>query len=127
MARILLVEDNEDDRSLFRMVLKRAQVDIELVEAVDGIEAMEILAGDPLPALVLLDLHMPRLDGFEVLRRIRADERLAGLTVMILSSTDENADIRRARARGANGFVSKPTGFGGWDEVIVRIARNVAG
>ncbi|MCP4808723.1 MAG: response regulator [Proteobacteria bacterium] len=124
MARILLVEDNEDDRALFRMVLSRHGVEVDLVEARDGVEALEILAKDPLPALVLLDLHMPRLDGFAVLKKIRADERLAGLNVMILTSSDENADMRRARARGANGFLSKPTGFGGWDEVIVRIARN---
>lgn len=124
MAHILLIEDNEDDRALFQMVLRRSDVDVELDIAKDGVEAMARLALDPLPSLVLLDLHLPRMDGFEVLKRIRADERTQGLTVMILSSSDETNDIRRARARGANGYVTKPNGFSGWDDVLIRIARN---
>jgi CheY-like chemotaxis protein len=76
--------------------------------AVDGPQALELLAQDPLPQLVLLDVMLPKIDGFEVLRRIRADARTRDLPVIMVTSFSRDEDAARARALGANGYIVKP-------------------
>lgn len=113
---ILLVEDDADDVALTVRTFNKMHVANEIVVVRDGIEALDWLfsrgqyAGRHavLPQLVLLDLRLPLLDGLEVLRAIRADERTRALPVVILSSSEEDRDAISSYDRGANSFVSKP-------------------
>ena len=121
---ILLVEDNPNDIELTRRAMARHQIANELVVAHDGVEALEYLfgkAGDPLrrlPAVVLLDLKLPRVDGLEVLREIRASDRTRFLPVVILTSSNEERDIVDGYSLGANSYICKPVDFGQFSEAI---------
>lgn len=124
---ILLVEDNPDDEELTLLALEESNILNEVVVARDGVEALDYLfaAGryadrDPrrLPQLVLLDLNLPKLDGLEVLRRLRADPRTALLPVVILTSSGEEEDVIASYRCGANGYVRKPVDFNGFAEAI---------
>jgi two-component system response regulator len=117
---ILLVEDNPDDELLTLRALKKTGVQNEVVVAHDGVEALDYLfasgphAGrDPavMPQLILLDLKLPRVDGLEVLKRLRSDERTRLLPVVILSSSREQRDIHDSYGLGANSYVRKPVNF----------------
>lgn len=115
--RILLVEDNEDDVFLMRRALKTARLPLEISVAHDGQEAIDYLSGlgdfadrtkYPLPSLVLLDLKMPRRHGFEVLSWIRAEPTLKDLTVVVLTSSPEERDRKKASELGAHAYRVKP-------------------
>jgi len=117
---ILLVEDNPDDEALTLRALKRHNISNPVVLAHDGVEALDYLFGtgahagrDPseLPQVMLLDLKLPRLDGLEVLRRVRADARTRLLPVVILTSSKEESDVVRGYDLGANSYVRKPVDF----------------
>lgn len=117
---ILLVEDNPDDVELTLRAFERSKVVNEIVVARDGAEALEYLfatgshAGRALgamPEVVLLDLKLPKVDGLDVLRRIRADERTRRLPVVVLTSSNEERDVLRSYDLGANSFVRKPVDF----------------
>lgn len=107
---ILLVEDNPTDEKLTLRAFHKSGIANEIVVARDGVEALEhVLSPDrELPAIMLLDLNLPKLDGHEVLRRIRADERAKHLPVVILTASKEEEDITRSYALGANAYVRKP-------------------
>lgn len=124
---ILLVEDNPDDQALTLRALKQNRIANEVVIANDGVEAIEFLEGrgvsagrdvHELPAVVLLDLKLPRMDGLEVLRRIRADERTRLLPVVILTSSKEERDMVGGYALGANSYVRKPVDFVQFSEAV---------
>jgi len=115
---ILLVEDNPDDEFLTRDALRTGGILHDVVVARDGAEAVAWIftEGDasPLPRtpdLVLLDLKLPKMSGFDVLERIRSDERTKGLPVVILTSSSEHQDIQRSYHNGANSYVRKPVNF----------------
>ncbi|MBI4264657.1 MAG: response regulator [Acidobacteria bacterium] len=117
---ILLVEDNPDDVELTLRAFERSKLANDIIVARDGAEALDYLlatgahAGrDPaaLPEVVLLDLKLPKVDGLEVLQRIRADERTRRLPVVILTSSKEERDVLRSYDLGANSFVRKPVDF----------------
>ena len=117
---ILLVEDNSTDEKLTLRAFKKCNFANEVVVVRDGAEALDYLfatgphaARDPLelPSLVLLDLNLPRIDGREVLRRIRAGEHTALLRVVILTASREEEDVVRTYALGANAYVRKPVDF----------------
>ena len=116
---IVLVEDNPDDEELTLRALRKNNIANEVVVLRDGAEAVAYLVGGPgtpatgpLPAVVLLDLKLPKLDGLEVLQRLRATARTSRLPVVILTSSKEDRDIVEAYDRGANSFVRKPVDFG---------------
>ena len=113
MATILLVEDNPDDEELTRIAFEESNLANQLVVAHDGVEALEFLLDPqrPLPQMVLLDLKLPKLNGLEVLRRLRADERGKFLPVVILTSSDEERDLFDSYGLGANSYVRKPVDF----------------
>jgi two-component system, response regulator len=117
---ILLVEDNPSDVGLTKRALEKSRIVNELVVAEDGQETLDYFFGrDPLtgqkmnelPALVLLDLKLPKLDGLQVLRRIRADERTGRLPVVILTTSSEEDDIAQSYDLGANSYIRKPVDF----------------
>ena len=106
MNRILIVEDDADLVNLATHWLERAGYGVE--HAGDGAAALALLKNDPLPALVLLDVMLPKIDGFEVLRRIRADRRTTRLPVVMVTSFSRDKDATRAREIGANDYIIKP-------------------
>jgi two-component system response regulator len=117
---ILLVEDNPDDADLTRRAFLRAGLTQPLDVTEDGVEALDYLfargayskrAGEPLPALVLLDLKLPRLSGHEVLRQIRAHPSTRFLPVVILTSSDEEKDLLESYSHGCNSYVRKPVSY----------------
>lgn len=106
---ILLVEDNPTDEKLTLRAFKKSGIANEIVVARDGAEALARLGPEhELPAIMLLDLNLPKLDGHEVLRRLRADERTKLLPVIVLTASKEEEDIVRSYALGANAYVRKP-------------------
>ena len=117
---ILLVEDNPDDVALTLRALKKNNILNQVVVAEDGDKALEYLFGTgefagrnvkSLPAVVLLDLKLPKVDGLEVLRRLRADERTNLLPVVILTSSKEEQDVIAGYELGANSYIRKPVDF----------------
>jgi two-component system response regulator len=117
---ILLVEDNADDVELTLRAFRKSKVLNEIVVKRDGVEALDYLFSSgadaglhPSPSLevVLLDLKLPKVDGLEVLRRMRADERTRRTPVVVLTSSSEEKDIVRSYDLGANSFVRKPVDF----------------
>lgn len=113
---ILLVEDNEDDEALMILALRKGASATRIVVARTGEDAIVLLLGDDAqggmaPTLVLLDLNLPKIDGHEVLRRIRSDERTRYLPVVVFTSSNEDKDVAASYALGANSHVRKPVCF----------------
>ena len=124
---ILLVEDNPDDEALTRRALGKNNIQNEVVVARDGAEALDFLfctgayAGrdsGAVPEVVLLDLKLPKIDGLEVLRRLRADERTRLLPVVILTSSKEDQDLANGYRLGANSYIRKPVDFEQFVEAV---------
>jgi two-component system response regulator len=122
---ILLVEDNPDDEDLVMRSLRKANIANDVIVKQDGFEALEYLYGPEgvcesgeVPALVLLDLKMPRIGGIEVLLRIRQEPATQYLPVVILTSSSEDEDIVRSYASGANSYVRKPVDFAEFANVV---------
>lgn len=114
---ILLVDDNEDDLTMLRIAFKKAEFNVALQEVHEGVEAISYLNGDtiyadrnkfPLPAVVLLDLNMPRKTGFQVLEWVRNQELFKSTSVIILSASMRADDVSRAFDLGATSFLVKP-------------------
>jgi len=127
---ILLVEDNPDDEMLTVRALTKNKIVNDVDIARDGAEALDYLfctgayAGrdiGALPALVLLDLKLPKIDGLDVLRRIRSDERTRRLPVVILTSSKEQQDLMQGYNGGANSFIQKPVDFTQFMEVVRQV------
>ena len=117
---ILLVEDNASDEKLTVLAFKKCGIANQIAVERDGADALDYLFGTgkyagqptpPRPAIILLDLKLPRVDGLEVLRRIRADERTKLIPVIILTASKEDEDIVKSYSTGANAYVRKPVEF----------------
>ena len=124
---ILLVEDNPDDEALTLRALKKNNIANEVVVVRDGAEALDYLFGTGAfaaspragnPQVVLLDLKLPKVDGFEVLSRIRANPATELLPVVILTSSKEERDLAESYGRGANSYVRKPVDFNEFVEAV---------
>ena len=127
---ILLVEDNPDDELLTLRALKKNSVFNNVVVARDGAEALDYLFGEgayagrdtsDVPQLVLLDLKLPKVDGLEVLKRLRADERTRLLPVVILTSSREQQDLLDGYSHGANSYVRKPVDFAQFSRAVEQL------
>lgn len=128
MARkIVLVEDNPDDVELTRLALKKNLIMNEVIVLNDGVRALEYLlcTGDcaardihDKPAVVLLDINLPRINGVEVLQRLRNDERTRYLPVVILTSSDQEQDLVNAYKFGCNSYIRKPVKFDDFSEAV---------
>ena len=124
---ILLVEDNPDDVALTLRALKKNNIANEVIIAKDGVEALDYLFGegayasrDPtmVPAVILLDLKLPKVDGLEVLERLRKDERTKLAPVVVLTSSKEEQDLVRSYKLGANSYIRKPVDFIQFSEAV---------
>lgn len=120
---ILLVEDNPNDAKLTVHALEKSNLGNEIVVARDGAEALDYLFGtgayegrdtSVMPMIVLLDLKLPRVDGFEVLQRLRSEERTRFLPIVVLTSSREERDIIESYSLGVNSYVCKPVDFSGF-------------
>ncbi|CAH1748905.1 putative methanogenesis regulatory protein FilR2 [Thauera humireducens] len=129
---ILLVEDNPDDEALTLHAFSRNHITNPVVVVHDGVEAIDYLFGTGtyagrdlrvMPAVVLLDLKLPRIDGLEVLRRIRADARTTLLPVVVLTTSRETLDLQQAYNLGANSYIRKPVDFDRFQEVVALLGR----
>lgn len=127
LPAILLVEDNPDDVLLARRAVKKATLPVALKVVEDGDEAVAYLDGSgqfgdrdrhPLPALVLLDLKLPKRSGLEVLRWVRSQPALDTTPVVVLTSSSEDEDIQKAYALGANSYLQKPVAFNGLVQLL---------
>jgi CheY-like chemotaxis protein len=127
---ILLVEDNPDDEALTLRALRRNSICNELIVARDGVEALEWMFGtgphtgrrpEDIPSMILLDLKLPRIDGLEVLRRIRADERTRMAPVVILTSSREEQDMITGYSLGANSYIRKPVDFAQFVDAVKQL------
>ncbi|MCC5659368.1 response regulator [Nostoc sp. XA010] len=124
---ILLVEDNPDDEALTLRALKKNNIMNEVIVARDGVEALDYLFGkgvyadrdmSVMPNLILLDLKLPKMDGLEVLRHLRSDDRTKILPVVILTSSKEEQDLINGYSLGANSYVRKPVNFSQFSEAV---------
>lgn len=124
---ILLVEDNPDDEALAIRALKRHHISNEIVVAHDGVEALDYLFGVGVhigrdisirPSVILLDLKLPRMDGLEVLRRLREDETTKLLPVVVLTTSTEEQDMLSSYSLGCNSYIRKPVDFIQFSEAI---------
>jgi CheY-like chemotaxis protein len=129
MLRIALVEDNPADAQMFQMALNRSGVPVQITLLEDGLAALEYLtACSPQNAarpcdLVLLDLNLPRLSGFEVLETIRATQNLMTLPVIVMSGSSNPSEVERCYRAGANSYICKPTHF---EEILSTAAQFLA-
>lgn len=128
---ILLIEDNIDDERLTLRALRKNNIMNEVVVACDGQEAIDYLFGtgsftgrdlSVMPAVVVLDLKLPRLSGLEVLKRIRDDERTRRLPVVVLTSSEDSTQVEASYALGANSFIQKPTDPAEFSEMVLQVA-----
>ncbi len=127
---ILVVEDNPDDEALTLRALRKNRIKNEIIVARDGVEALDYLfatgkfaSREPgaVPQLILLDLKLPKVDGLEVLRKIRADKRTKLLPVVVLTSSNEEKDLVDSYSLGANSYVRKPVDFVQFSQAIEQL------
>jgi chemotaxis family two-component system response regulator Rcp1 len=127
-AVVLLAEDNPDHAYLTREAFQEARLRVELHHVETGDECMAFLRRQapyenaPRPDLILLDIHMPRMDGYEVMEAINADENLRSLTVVVLSTSSDLIDVDRMYALRCNSFLTKPVDFSQFAELIRKMA-----
>lgn len=128
---ILLVEDNPDDVFLTKRAFEKSHLLNEIIVARDGVEAIDYLFGTGayadrdmsiMPVLILLDLNLPKIDGIEVLRRIRADERTKLIPVVVLTTSKEQKDMIESYSLGANSYIRKPVDFNEFIEAVRQMA-----
>jgi CheY-like chemotaxis protein len=129
-VEILLVEDTPTDAELCIHSLKKHNLTNQLVWVKDGAEALDFLFArgaygtrgqDDHPKVVLLDLRLPKVDGLEVLRQVKADERLRAIPIVVLTSSKEDRDVAESYKLGANSFVSKPVEFDEFAEAVAKL------
>ena len=127
---IMVVEDNPDDEELTLRALRQAKIANEIVVTRDGNEALEFVFGtgqyagrnlDRMPAVVLLDLKLPKLNGLEVLKRLRSDPRTKLIPVVVLTSSSEDEDMLRSYQVGANSYVRKPVEFASFANAVSQL------
>jgi two-component system, response regulator len=129
VKKILLAEDNPKDVELTIEALKENNLGNHVVTVKDGVEVMEYLRGEGvyagrsngLPALLLLDIKMPRMDGIEVLKRLKSDENLKSIPVVMLTSSREEPDLRKCYELGANAYIVKPVNFQDFIDAVKQI------
>jgi CheY-like chemotaxis protein len=129
---VLIVEDSANDAELTLRALRGSVGTDRLRHVEDGVKALDVLfgadglasrAGATLPRMILLDLKLPRLDGHEVLRRVKSDERTRGIPVIVFTSSKEERDVNESYRLGANSYLVKPLGFEEYTTIVADAAR----
>lgn len=129
---IILIEDNKNDAELAIRALRKGKLDKNLIHLKNGAEALEFVFGlgkfegrdtRNQPKLILLDLKMPKVDGFEVLTQIKTNEVTKAIPVVVLTSSKEPLDIERAYSLGANSYIVKPVDFDQFSNVVTNLGR----
>jgi len=125
---ILLVEDDPGHARLIEKNLRRANITNDIVKATDGQQAVDYLFGNgrALALLVLLDLNMPVLDGYQVLERMKADERTKHIPVIMLTTTDDSREVSRCYELGCNVYITKPVDYGQFSDAIRKLGLFMA-
>lgn len=124
---VLIVDDDEDDRLFMEQAFKADSPYTHVYQAADGEQALDLLgSAQPLPDVVLLDLNMPGLSGFEVLKRLKQSAHCQSIPVVILTTSDALADQEQSRQLGATEFITKPTDYNGLNAIAERIRLRVA-
>ncbi len=128
---ILLIEDNIDDERLTLRALRKNNIMNEVVVACDGQEAIDYLFGSGsfsgrdmsvMPAVIVLDMKLPKLSGLEVLKRIRSDERTKRIPVVVLTANEDKSQVEEAYKQGANSYIQKPTDPAEFSEMVLQVA-----
>ena len=123
-AYVLLVEDNEDHAFLAIEAFKRGKLSVDVRHVENGVQCMKFLrkegeyADAPTPDFLLLDIHMPKMDGYAVIAAIRNDPRLLALPVVVMSTSSEDAGVRRMYELGCNSYIAKPVNFANFVELL---------
>lgn len=129
-VEILIVEDNPDDADLAIRALRKNRLVNHVVHLTDGVQAVDFLFGtgsylgrelSQMPRVILLDLKMPKLDGIQVLQRIKADPRTQAIPVVILTSSAEDPDVKKCYELGANSYIVKPVEFNNFSETVANL------
>ena len=123
---ILLVEDNPDDEKLTLRAMRLSEIPNVVVVARDGAEALEYIfqsVARRLPALILLDLKLPKVSGLEVLEKLRSDDRTKTLPIVVLTSSDEERDIQQSYLLGANSYIRKPVDFDEFTDSVRQLGQ----
>lgn len=124
---VLIIDDDEDDRFFMEQAFKTDSPSTQLYLAADGQQALDLLrSAQPLPDVVLLDLNMPGLNGFEVLKRLKQSAHYRSIPVVILTTSDASADQERSRQLGATEFITKPTTYDGLSAIAQRIRLSLS-
>ena len=130
MERLIMVEDDEGHASLIQRNLKRAGVDEPIVHLSDGAEAIDYFFHKEVEGtqkqLVLLDLNLPKVDGYEVLRRLKADERTRSIPVIVLTTTDNPGEVTRCYEMGCNVYMTKPVSYESFSDAIQKLGLMVS-
>jgi CheY-like chemotaxis protein len=127
-AVVLLVEDNMDHAYLTRASFEEAHLKVNLQHVTNGEEALKFLRREPpyqdapWPDLVLLDIHMPRVDGYDVMAQLQADEKLRSLVVVVLTTSADELDVQRMYALGCRSFLTKPVDFAAFTQTIAKLS-----
>ena len=122
---ILLVEDNPDDVLITKRAFKKGKIKNKLYTVENGIEAVKFLNKEddysdaPVPALILLDINMPLMNGFQVLEKIKGDDKLRSIPVIMLTTSERDSDIDKAYALGCNSYIVKPVNFQKFLDVVI--------
>lgn len=126
-ATVLFVEDNEDHTFLLREAFQSSRVLVDLYHVDNGLKCLQFLRQEapygnvPRPDLLLLDIRMPLMDGFEVMQALKADERLKSLPVIVMSTSEDNEGVRRMYELGCSSYVRKPVDFSGFAATISQL------
>jgi two-component system, response regulator len=121
---IVLVEDDPDDEELTLRALRKARIGNEVLVARDGQQALDLLLGrSALPVVVLLDLKLPKLDGVDIIQRLRREPRTHAVPVVVLTSSSEHQDMRRCYEAGANSYVRKPVESAAFSHCVGQLGR----
>ena len=129
MASVLVVEDNEFDRFLIKDTIKRRELPLQVHIMQDGFDAREFLSdpnNEKTPALIVLDLNMPRMDGFELLKWLRVRESFQTVPIIILTCSESDSDRRRAMEEGATDYLLKPMDVDEMEKVVVNLFQKWA-
>lgn len=122
-CRVLMVDDDPDDRMLTEGAFRRGGAHGNFCSLEGGAALIKALRKDPRPSLVLLDLNMPGMDGFDVLREIKGDPQLRDIPVVVLTTSSAPADVERSYKLGANSFITKPSGLKAYEALVASLDK----